>query len=523
MYDYVIAGAGAAGCVLANRLSADPGTRVLLLEAGPGDRRREIAVPAAFPKLFRTDVDWAYDTEPQEHLGGRRVYWPRGKTLGGSSSLNAQVYQRGHPSDFDEWAAQGNAGWGFAEVLPYFKRSENSCRGACAFRGTGGPLEISELRHTNPLTRAFLEAAVAAGIPRNDDVNGATMEGVGLAQVTQRRGRRWSCADAYLRPVLRRENLTVLTGAHATRVLFEGTRAVGVAYTCGGRQETARAGREVILSGGAVNSPQLLLLSGVGPAAELKRLGISVVYDLPGVGQNLQDHPMAVVRCACHRPISLASAETLGNFLRYLLFGSGPLTSNVAEGLAFVRSDPTVAAPDLELIFAPVLYLNEGLEAPRNHGFSFGVVLLAPHSRGHITLRSTNPADPPSIQPNYLGDPGGEDLRRLAAGVEVARRVAASKPLASHAGPELGADGRPQLEDAVSLVRGRMQTVYHPVGTCKMGTDHLAVVDPHLRVRGVTGLRVVDASVMPTIVRAHTMAATVMIAEKASDLIRKGG
>src|SRR5262249_11712069 len=312
-------------------------------------------------------------------------------------------------------------------------------------------------------------------------------------------------------------------GAHATRVLFEGTRAVGLTYSQDGREEVARAEREVILSGGAVNSPQLLLLSGVGPAAELKRLGIGVVQDLPGVGQNLQDHPMAVVRYACHRPLSLAGAETLGNFLRYLLLGSGPLTSNVAEGLAFVRRDPGVAAPDLELLFARVLYLNEGLEAPGDHGFSFGVVLLAPHSRGHIALRSANPADPPLIQPNYLGDLGGEDLRRIARGVELARRVAASEPLASHAGPELGPDGRPQLEEPVSLIRGRVQTVYHPVGTCKMGTDEFAVVDPHLRVRGVTCLRVVDASVMPTIVRAHTMAATVLIAEKASDLIRKGG
>jgi choline dehydrogenase len=521
MHDFVIAGAGSAGCVLANRLSADPGNRVLLLEAGPPNTRREIAIPAAFPTLFRSDCDWAYTTEPQPHLGGRTVFWPRGKTLGGCSSINAQIYQRGHRFDFDHWAGLGNRGWGFDDVLPYFQRAEcGQAGGPC---GTTGPLHVSALRDPNPLSLSFIQAAVAAGLPPNDDFNGPDLDGVGLVHVTQKRGRRWSSADAYLRPAIRRPNLTVLTGARATCVLFEGKRAVGLQYLHASQAHTARARREVILCGGAVNSPQLLLLSGVGPADELKRHGIVPVHDLPGVGQNLQDHPMVVLLFRSRRPVSLASAGSLLNRLRYLLLRRGPLTSNVGEALAFVHSRPDLPAPDLELIFAPVLYLDQGGVAPREHGFGVGVVALQPRSVGWISLRSAGPLEPPLIQPNYLGDPAGEDLRVLAHGAHLARRIVRLGPLEPYCGDELGGDGRPLGETAVEdHVRAVVQTVYHPVGTCKMGTDDAAVVDAQLRVRGVDGLRVVDASVMPVIVRGHTQAATVMIAEKASDLILKG-
>jgi choline dehydrogenase len=524
MHDYIIVGAGSAGCVLANRLSAAPGIRVLLLEAGPADRKAEIAVPAAFPTLFRTEVDWNYTTEPQHELGGRRIYWPRGKMLGGCSSINAQVYQRGHPADFDGWAAAGAAGWSFAEVRDYFKRSETCLRGPSPHRGSDGPLQVGDLRSPNLLTRAFVRAAQEAGIPLNEDCNGADPEGVDYAQVTQKGGRRWSCADAYLRPALRREGLTVVTEALVRRIVFEGKRAVGVEFEHGGQIRVERARREVVLCGGAVNSPQLLLLSGVGPAEELKEQRIAPVHDLPGVGRNLQDHPMTVLLFRARRPVTLAAAGSLWNRLRYLVLGRGPLTSNVAEALAFVRSRADLTAPDLELIFAPALYRNEGLEPPREHGFGIGVVALRPRSVGWIRLRSGDPRDPPLIQPNYLTDADGEDLRVMVHGLKLARRILLGKAFDAERAEEMdpGATCRSDA-DFEAFVRTRLQTVYHPVGTCKMGVDPLSVVDPELRVHGVEGLRVVDASVMPVIVRAHTNAATVMIAEKAADLMLGSG
>lgn len=519
MYDYILVGAGSAGCVLANRLSEDPGLRVLLLEAGGPDDKREIAVPAAFSKLFKTPYDWAYETEPEPHLDGRRLYWPRGRTLGGSSSINAMIYIRGAHADYDTWRDLGNPGWSYADVLPYFKRAENQRRGPSDHHAVGGPLDVSDLRYVNPLSRAFVEAGVALGWPRTDDFNGASQEGVGIYQVTQRRGQRHSAAAAYLRPAGGRPNLTVWTGAQATRVLFDGTRATGIEFTRGGATERAEAAREVILCGGTVNSPQLLLLSGVGPADTLRAQGIPVIADLPGVGENLQDHALIGVAYACTQPITLMTAERADNLLEYLLFRRGKLSSNIAEAGAFVKLDPAAPAPELQYHFAPAFYMDHGFTRPDGHGFSLGPTVLRPKSRGRIALRSRDPLAPPAIHGNYLAD--DSDLRLLIEGIRLSRRIVRAHPFDPYRGLEyLG----PQGDDDAAItayIRERLETLYHPVGTCKMGTDPLAVVDPELRVRGVDGLRVVDASIMPTIISGNTNAPTIMIAEKAADLLKE--
>lgn len=514
-YDYVIVGAGSAGCVLANRLSEDGQAAVLLIEAGPPDTRREIAVPAAFPNLFRTECDWNYSTVPQENLDGRRVYLPRGKTLGGSSSTNAMVFQRGHRVDFDHWAALGNTGWSWADVLPYFKRLENWEHGSSALRGAGGPVEVSSLRDPNPLTRAFVAAAEATGIPANRDYNGETMDGVSTAQVTQRRGRRWSTADAYLKPIRARRNLTVMTGTHASRVIIENRRAAGVSLAGGAGDVRAR--REVILSAGAFNSPQLLLLSGIGPAAQLLGHHIEVSLDLPGVGRNLQEHAMLVLKYGCTEPHSLFAATSLGNLGRYLLLRKGMLTSNICEAVAFVRTHADLTAPDLEIAFAPVFY--DTAHPPKEHAFSIACVCLQPKSSGSVELSSADPVAAPAIHPNFFADRADVDV--LLHGVKLARQIAANVAFASCRGAEL-VPGETARSDAEleRFVRQCTETIYHPVGTCRMGTDEMAVVDPELRVRGIAGLRVADASVMPRIVRAHTNATTIMIAEKAADLIK---
>jgi choline dehydrogenase len=514
-YDIVIVGSGSAGSVLAARLSEDPACRVLVLEAGGQDGAKEIRIPAAFTKQFKTALDWNYATRPEQALKGRELYWPRAKVLGGCSSMNAQMYVRGNAADFDLWEDLGNPGWGFADVLPYFKRQEGYSRPTPGLHGDAGPLRVEEQRDPNPTTAAFVRAAAECGITPIDDVNGPSQDGVALTRVNQKRGRRWSAADAYLRPAMRRENLTVLTGAHTTRILFEGRRATGVEYRHGGQLVRVSAG-EVLIAGGTVSSPQLLMLSGIGPAAELRALGIDVVHDLPGVGRNLQDHLSVGVVCACPAPVTLAGAETLGNLLRYLLLRKGLLTSNVGEDCAFVRTRAGLAAPDVELVFAPVPFVEHGLEPPREHGLSIGVVLLQPRSRGVVRLASRDPFAAPAIQPQYLSDPGGEDLRTLVAGVELARRVFRAPALAGYAGPELRPGADVELPDAI---RQRAETLYHPVGTCRMGGDDQAVVDPTLRVRGLEGVRVIDASVMPVIPRGHTHAPAVMIGEKGADLV----
>jgi choline dehydrogenase len=520
MVDYIIVGAGSAGCVLANRLSEDPKTTVLLLEAGGPDTKQEIHIPAAFAKLFNTTCDWAYHTEPQTHLNNRALYWPRGKMLGGSSSMNAMIYDRGDAADYDHWRDLGNEGWDYVSVLPYFKRAQRQERGASAYHGADGPLNVADLRYVNPLSRAFVDAAVSSGIPRTEDFNGAEREGAGLFQVTQKRGARHSAAVAYLKSARKRPNLTVHTGAQATRIIIEDHGAVGVEYRHAGNVEQVRADREVIVSAGTINSPQLLLLSGIGPADHVRALGIPLIHDLPGVGENLQDHLVAGAVYECTQPITLASAEQAKHILAYLVRRTGPLTSNVAEAGAFIKTRSDLAKPDLEILFGPVYFIEHGFANPQGHGFTLAPILLYPESRGRITLYENNPMTPPSIDPNYLAS--DIDLRTLVAGVQLARKIAAAAAFGPYRGDEVfpGAD-RADDEAIAEQIRLHAETLYHPVGTCKMGNDPLAVVDAQLRVHGIAALRVVDASVMPTIVGGHTNAPTIMIAERAADFIKE--
>ncbi len=517
-YDYLIVGAGSAGCVLAHRLSEDPGTSVVLLEAGGPDTQREIHIPAGFPKLFKTEVDWAYETEPQQQLGDRRLYWPRGKVLGGSSSINAMIYIRGHRATYDEWAGLGNPGWSYGEVLPYFKRSENYEQGASEHHGTGGLLNVALPRAPNPLSLAFIEAAAEVGLERNDDFNGERQEGAGLYHLTQKKGQRHSTAAGFLKPAMRRPNLRVVTGALATRLLLDGTRVTGAEYLKDGALETAAAG-ETVLCGGTVNSPQLLMLSGIGPAAGLEDHDIAVAVDLPGVGDNLLDHLFLTLNYECRKPITLAAAESLGNVARYLLFKKGLLTSNVGEAGGFVRLRPDAAAPELQFHFAPSYYVNHGFDNPEGHGFGIGATMVQPRSKGRLTLRSADPQQPPAIAPDYLTDRA--DLEVLIEGARLGRRIAQASPFDAYRGREVVPGAEAGDSDGLeAAVRRGVETLYHPVGTCKMGSDPQAVVDAELKVHGVDALRVADASIMPTIMNGNTNAPTIMIAEKAADLIR---
>jgi len=520
-FDYIIAGAGSAGCVLAARLSEDARCRVLLLEAGGSDARAEVQIPAAFIKTFHTELDWNYYTEPQVHLGGRQLFWPRGRVLGGCSSINAMIYIRGHRSDYDGWESLGNPGWGWSAVQPFFLRAEHFVPGPAAQHGSQGPLHVSELRTVNPLSRAFVAAAQQAGLPFAPDFNTGETLGAGFFHVTQRRGQRCSASAAYLDPARGRPNLKVLTGAQVLKISIEGSRATGIQYAHEGAMHEARAGQEVLLCGGAVNSPQLLLLSGVGPADDLRRHGIEVRTNLPGVGGNLQDHPVIGVLFESKRAISLSAAETLLNLLRYKLFKSGPLTSNVAEAGAFVRTRPDLPAPDLQFHFVPALVENHAISRRRPHGFTLAPVLIRPRSRGKVWLRSGDPLAAPAIDPHYLSDP--EDARVLADGVRLALEIVAQKAFARYRGEEL-VPGK-SAADAQAIrrfLRDGVETLYHPVGTCKMGRDENAVVDAKLRVHGVGALRVVDASVMPVIPGGNTNTPTVMIAERAAEMIRRG-
>lgn len=522
MYDYVIVGAGSSGCVMAARLSEDPGTRVLLLEAGVPDTKREIHIPAAFSKLFGSDVDWAYHTVPQPELEGRSLYWPRGKVLGGSSSMNAMMWVRGVPPDFDSWAEAGNDGWAYGDVLGYFMRAEDTDpqRSDPGSLGTGGSITVTDQRDPNPATGMFVRACVNAGIPRNHLANSGFNDGVDFTMVTQRRGSRVSSAAAYLKPAMRRPNLTVETEAMVERVLVEAGAARGVIYSVEGGARTAIARREVILSGGSINTPQILMLSGIGPREHLESVGVDTRLDLPGVGANLSDHLAAGVIQRTDRTDTLVAAETPRQVMRYLLRRKGLLTSNIGEAHAFLRTRPEIAGPDIELIFAPVPFHEHGLNDLGIHGLTIGAILLQPRSRGSIRLASADPAAAPLIDPQYLSEPA--DLDVLVSGVGRALEVFEAEPLRSIVSgpliPEETPRDRAQIE---ALIRQRAETLYHPVGTCRMGVDEGAVVDPELRVRGIDRLRVVDASVMPSIIRGHTHAAAVMIGEKAADLVRR--
>src|SRR6476469_2720940 len=518
--DYVIVGAGSAGCALAARLSEDPNTSVLLLEAGGSSRHPNVAIPAAFANQFKTRLDWDYETEPEPHCDGRQIFVPRGKGSGGSSSMNAMLYVRGRPLHYDLWEPQGATGWGWAAVRPYFRKAENNERVASEHHAVGSPLNVADERSPRPLTARFLAAAEAAGIPRIDDYNGPEQDGASPAQVTQRNGKRFSTNDAYLRPARGRDNLQVVTGAAVQRVEISGGRATGVRFRDRfKRTKVARAGHEVILCGGAFGSPQLLMLSGVGPAAHLREHGITVAHDAPGVGANLQDHPYVVCIWDSVAGGSLLGADKPKALAEWLLRRSGPLTSSVAEAFAFVRSRPGLPAPDLQFHFAPAYFADNGFEEYDGHAITSGPVLVKPKSRGWVRLRSADPSAKPRILTNSLAEP--EDMASLVAGVKLAREIAATEPMAAAAGREIfPGPGVVDDADIEADIRRRLELLYHPVGTCRMGSDDEAVVDPELRVRGVEGLRVADASVFPVIPGGNTNAPTIMVAERAADLIR---
>ncbi len=529
MFDYIIIGAGSAGCVLANRLSQDPDVTVLLLEAGPRDWHPYIHMPAGLAKLVgQKGVNWNYDTVPESQLDNRALWWPRGRVLGGSSSINAMCYTRGVPGDYDEWAAHGADGWGWDTALRYFRRSEHNDRGADDLHGSEGPLHVSDLRYSNPLSHAFIEAGQQAGYPRNADFNGPRQQGFGLYQVTQKDGARCSSAVAYLNPARERPNLTIITGAQVSRITFDahagaGRRANGVVYVARGKAYHQVATREVLLSGGAINSPQLLMLSGIGPAAQLRRHGIDVVADLPQVGENLQDHLDVCTLRHSTQPITYDRVSDLKIAFDYYLRGhSGAGSSNIAEAGAFLRSRhaPDERA-DIQMHFVPAMLDDHGRHRLKGDGYTLHACFLRPRSRGRIGLVSANASDKARIEARYLTDADGFDMKMMVECARVSREVLAQKAFDAFRGAPIFPE-RDDLSDdeLAAFVRAKAETVYHPVGTCRMGSDEASVVDPQLRVRGVEGLRVIDASVMPTLIGGNTNAPTIMIAERAADLIR---
>lgn len=519
--DYVIVGAGSAGAVVANRLSADPARSVVLLEAGPPDKDKFIHIPAGFSKLFRTRHDWDYLTEPQPELNNRSIYWPRGKMLGGSSSMNAMMWVRGFQADYEEWAQAAGPEWGFEAAVRQFRRIERVEGAQYPDQGTNGPLHISRQRSPRASTAAYLRAVAECGYTV-EPPNRPRPEGFSQTMVTQRGGRRWSTADGYLRPAAARANLTIRSETIATRVLFDGDRAIGVEYRQGDTTHTVTARREVVLCGGAINSPQLLMLSGIGDRDELARHGIAVVHHSPEVGANLQDHLVAGLGYSVESD-SLFDAEKPRQLLNYLLRHRGMLTSNVGEAYGFIRSRDDLELPDLELVYAPAPFYYEGLQDPTAHGVILATVLLRPHSRGRISLASADPLAKPVIDPRYLSDPEGSDRAAMLAGLRACAQLAEAPAMKEILGPLRYPPNAPEeLEETLATtLNGYAHTLYHPAGTCRMGSDPDSVVDPELRVRGVQGLRVADASIMPVLVRGHTHAPSVFIGEQAADFLTR--
>ncbi len=530
-YDYIIVGAGSAGCVLANRLSEESDVSILLLEAGGRDSHPGIHIPLAMRSIFdRPAINWGYRSEPEPHCHGRRIVIPRGKVLGGTSSINAMIYARGHPLDYDQWCQTGLSGWGYADVLPYFKRSEHNWRGESEHHGGSGPLKVTPSSLSGPIYDLFSSAAERAGFPRSGDYNGAEPEGIARADLTIGDGRRFSTARAFLRPAMTRPNLTIATRSPATRVVIAGGRVTGVEYHSGGQLVTAHAAREVVLSGGTYNSPQLMMLSGIGPADEIQAHGIAPVLDRPGVGANLQEHVNTFATFDCTEPISFQREMRFDRLtwsvMRWALFRTGPAAVFPTQSVSFIRTQPNSERPDIELLLSPIspdahLWF-PGIRKPVGHRFSTRIAVLHPRSVGRVTLRSSDPADAPRIFWNLLDDPA--DLTVLRDGLKAVRDIVSREPLASVNGGEI----RPGLEVSTNaeiedFLRRNCETAHHPAGTCRMGADDDSVVDGELRVRGIDGLRVADCSVMPNVVGANTNAPTIMIAEKAADMIRGRG
>jgi len=519
-YDYIVIGSGSAGCAVAARLSEDPANKVLILEAGPADTNDFIHIPATFPLLFKTELDWNYRSEPQSSLNGGTLYMPRGKVFGGCSSINAMIYQRGHYSTYDTWG-ETNPGWSYADLLPLFKKSETNSRGASKVHGGDGPLSVSDLNDPNPITLAMVEASKEAGYTQNNDFNDGDQEGFGMFQVTQKNGYRASAAVSYLHPAINSGRLTAQAEAMVQKLIVKDGRATGVQFLVNGKEHVVSARKEIILSGGSINSPQILMVSGIGPKEHLKEHGIDVVHDLPGVGQNLQDHYMMPVVYNCKKPISLSQA---GNKEQAALFGKskGLLTSNIGEAGGFMRINPKSTAPDLQFHFVPGYFILDGAGNPTDGSDAFTILpsLVQSKVKGSVKLASSNPLVKPLINPNIFQDESDYDT--LIAGVKVARKIIAESALDDLRGEEFLPGTAVQTDDELkTYINKYIQTIYHPVGTCKMGDDKMAVVDHKLRVHGIDGLRIADASIMPTIINANTNAPSIMIGEKCADLIRK--
>lgn len=524
MYDIVIVGAGTAGSVLAERLTASGKLRVLLLEAGGKPASQFVRIPAGFARLFRSKLDWAYESEPLTSAGGRRVFTPRGKMLGGSSNMNAMIHQWCHPADFDGWAEAGATGWNWQDVAPVFRAQERWLgEDGGGVRGREGPMTISPNRHAHALSHHFVAAARASGLSGPPDYNGAAYEGAWMCQIAHQDGRRYSAYHAYLEPAMRRPNLQVRTGAHAVRIGIEHGRAASVTVRRGGVEETHRAGRGIVLCAGSYGTPHLLLLSGIGPASDLQRLGITPVRDAPEVGANLQEHPLVPVVHRTRGTGTLKSAESPLALLRYLLFRSGMLASNAVEAMAFTRLPEAGGAPNFEMLFAPLEWRNQGLEPPRIDAVSCAAILLTPRSRGRVWLKSADPLAAPAIDLGLLNDPEGADAAVMLAGLRLIRKVLATAPLAQFGDGEVfpGA-GLDDDRELLARMCTEIQTVYHPTSTCRMGSDAGAIVDPQLRVRGLDGLWIADASVMPAVPRGHPNAVVAMIAGRAADWIQAG-